>query len=80
MANQKQAARAAAAAEAAKKASQKQKEKRFMLIGAVAVLSIAAVVMLLVNLFALNLSSITLMLTAGLVSLGLYLAKGGQKA
>jgi len=54
----------------------KMKKKPF----AVAVLCFATVVMLLVNLFALNISSITLMLTAGLVSLGLYLAKGGQKA
>ena len=46
----------------------------------VAVLAIAAAVMLTSNLFALNISSITLMLFAGLVSISLYLMKGGKQA
>ena len=45
----------------------------------VAVLIFAAVAMLLATLFSLNISSITLMLAAGLVSLGLSFARGGQK-
>ena len=54
----------------------KMKKKPF----SVAVLAIAAAVMLTSNLFALNISSITLMLFAGLVSISLYLMKGGKQA
>ena len=54
----------------------KMKKKSF----SVAVLAFAAAAMLVVNLFSLNISSITLMLFAGLVSLGVYLAKGGRTA
>ena len=53
----------------------KMKKKPF----SVAVLIFAAVAMLMANLFSLNISSITLMLAAGLVSLGLSFARGGQK-
>ena len=38
----------------------------------------ATITMLCINLFSLKISSITLMLTAGMISLGLFLGKGGE--
>ena len=53
----------------------KMKKKAFP----VAVLGVSAAVMLLGTLSGIRISSITLMLFAGIVSLALYLGKGGQK-